>query len=59
MSEEGRRTFRYVEPLNDARTPPGDFFGILLVERELLGEVGQVAAAVLGHQYHILDSNRA
>ena len=29
-SEEARRTLRYVEPLNDARTPLTDFFSILL-----------------------------
>ena len=29
-SEEARRTLRYVEPLNDARTPLADFFSILL-----------------------------
>ena len=29
MSEEARRTLRYVEPLSDARTPLGDFFSIL------------------------------
>ncbi|MEK7717947.1 MAG: TraR/DksA C4-type zinc finger protein, partial [Pseudomonadota bacterium] len=28
--EEARRTLRYVEPLNDARTPLADFFSILL-----------------------------
>ena len=29
-SEEARRTLRYVEPLNDARTKLADFFSILL-----------------------------
>ena len=29
-SEEARRTLRYVEPLNDARTPLEGFFSILL-----------------------------
>ena len=29
-SEEARRTFQYVEPLSDARTPLSDFFSILL-----------------------------
>ena len=29
-SEEARRTLRYVEPLNDARTPLAGFFSILL-----------------------------
>ena len=29
-SEEARRTLRYVEPLNDARTMLADFFSILL-----------------------------
>ena len=29
-SEEARRTLRYVEPLNEARTPLADFFSILL-----------------------------
>ena len=29
-SEEARRTLRYVEPLSDARTPPVDFFSILM-----------------------------
>ena len=29
-SEGARRTFRYVEPLSDARTPLEDFFSILL-----------------------------
>ncbi len=32
-SEEARRTLRYVEPLNDARTPLVDFFSILPVEK--------------------------
>ena len=37
VSEEARRTLRYVEPLNDARTPLADFFSILLDrEREVL-----------------------
>ena len=31
-SEEARRTLRYVEPLNDARTPLAGFFSILLVD---------------------------
>ena len=30
-SEEARRTLRYVEPLNDARTKLDDFFNSLLV----------------------------
>ena len=30
MSEEARRTLRYVEPLSDARTTLADFFSILL-----------------------------
>ena len=30
-SEEARRTLRYVEPLNDARTPLAVFFSSLLV----------------------------
>ena len=30
MSEEARRTLRYVEPLSDARTMLTDFFSILL-----------------------------
>jgi hypothetical protein len=30
-SEEARHTRRYVEPLNDARTPLADFFSILLM----------------------------
>ena len=30
MSEEARRTPRYVEPLSDTRTPLADFFSILL-----------------------------
>ena len=30
VSEEARRTLRYVEPLSDARTPLADFFSILL-----------------------------
>ena len=29
-SEEARRTSQYVEPLSNARTPPEDFFSILL-----------------------------
>jgi hypothetical protein len=29
-SEEARRTLRYVEPLNDARTKLADFFSILI-----------------------------
>jgi len=29
-SEEARRTFRYVESLNDARTPLAGFFSVLL-----------------------------
>jgi hypothetical protein len=32
VSEEARRTLRYVEPLNDARTPLAGFFSILLVD---------------------------
>ena len=39
MSEEARRTLRYVEPLNDARTPlagfinslPEDFYAIMAI----------------------------
>ena len=31
VSEEARRTLRYVEPLSDTRTPLADFFSILLV----------------------------
>ena len=30
VSEEARRTLRYVEPLSDVRTPLADFFSILL-----------------------------
>jgi hypothetical protein len=30
VSEEARRTLRYVEPLSAARTPLADFFSILL-----------------------------
>ena len=30
VSEEARRTLRYVEPLSDTRTPLADFFSILL-----------------------------
>jgi len=30
VSEEARRTLRYVEPLSDERTPLADFFSILL-----------------------------
>ena len=30
VSEETRRTLRYVEPLSDARTPLAGFFSILL-----------------------------
>jgi hypothetical protein len=30
VSEEARRTLRYVEPLIDERTPLADFFNILL-----------------------------
>jgi hypothetical protein len=29
VSEEARRTLRYVEPLSDTRTPLEDFFSIL------------------------------
>jgi hypothetical protein len=31
VSEEARRTLRYVEPLSDARTKLADFFSILLI----------------------------
>jgi hypothetical protein len=31
--EEARRTFRYVEPLSEARTMLGGFFSILLIFR--------------------------
>ena len=31
VSEEVRRTFRYVEPLSDSRTKLADFFSILLI----------------------------
>jgi hypothetical protein len=30
VSEEARRTLRYVEPLSDTRTPLAGFFSILL-----------------------------
>ena len=33
VSEEARRTLRYVEPLSDARTKLADFFSILLIAR--------------------------
>jgi hypothetical protein len=32
VSEEARRTLRYVELLSDARTPLADFFSILLAD---------------------------
>jgi hypothetical protein len=32
--EEARRTLRYVEPLNDVRTPLADFFSTLLERKE-------------------------
>ena len=34
VSEEARRTLRYVEPLSDTRTPLVDFFSILLNIRQ-------------------------
>jgi hypothetical protein len=36
VSEEARRTIRYVEPLSDARTKLADFFSILLVRHLLV-----------------------
>jgi hypothetical protein len=36
VSEEARRTLRYVEPLSDARTPLADFFSILLLREKVL-----------------------
>jgi hypothetical protein len=56
-SEEVRRTLRYVEPLSDARTPLGDFFSILLVERihqqsvTLNARVDIGYLGVVGHQF--------
>ena len=51
MSEEARRTLRYVEPLSDARTKLADFFSILL---ELLHDPFDIAG-----QFHItLSVNR-
>jgi len=35
VSEEARRTLRYVEPLREARTPLADFFSILLGARAI------------------------
>jgi hypothetical protein len=40
--EEARHTRRYVEPLSDARTPPTDFFSILL-EHSGEDEVGDTS----------------
>jgi len=37
-NEEARRTFRYVEPLSDARTMLADVFSILL---EMIGDANQ------------------
>jgi hypothetical protein len=39
VSEEARRTLRYVEPLSDARTPLANFFSILLVFDLRFGKV--------------------
>src|SRR5712692_2033869 len=36
-SEEARRTLRYVEPLNDARTMLADFFNILRLQPPVSG----------------------
>jgi DNA-binding phage protein len=41
VSEEARRTLRYVEPLSDARTPLADFFSILLEEAD--GDAASIA----------------
>jgi hypothetical protein len=41
VSEEARRTLRYVEPLSDARTPLADFFSILL--ERIRGAIHHVA----------------
>ncbi len=42
MSEEARRTLRYVESLSDARTPLADFFSILLkIITRRAGEAGR------------------
>ena len=38
-SEEARCALRYVEPLSDARTPPANFFSILLVFDLRFGKV--------------------
>jgi hypothetical protein len=46
-SEEAKRTLRYVEPLNDARTPLADFFSILLEEScDLVRKMAGIALTV-------------
>ena len=59
MSEEARRTPRYVEPLSDARTPLADFSSILLVNVPV-GAAGEglvfgLAAGACGAHEHILS----
>lgn len=49
----------YVECLSKAGIPLKAFSNSRLVEHELLGKVRQIPAAVLRHQHHVLDTNRA
>ncbi len=50
---------RCVECVSEAGTPLKASSNSRLVEHELLGKVRQIPAAVLGHQHHVLDTNRA
>ncbi len=43
MSEDVRRTLRYVEPLSDTRTPLADFFSILLKMTQAKKKMGTEA----------------
>ena len=45
VSEEARRTLRYVEPLSDARTPLADFFSSLLELEEVFDDLDAPVAA--------------
>lgn len=49
----------YVECLSEAGIPLKAFSNNKLVEHELLREVCQIAAAVLRHQHHVFNANRA
>ena len=54
-SEEARRTLRYVEPLNDARTPLADTFSILLGFFDLDDRLALIRSAIQAGVMRQLD----